>query len=78
MISERWLQRVAALIAVWFMASAVDQTGDHWWLICCFFAIVLVLEFLAFRHGVATGIHIYKNASPTERRDIDKIMESEK
>lgn len=78
MISERWLQRVAALIAVWFMASAVDQQDEHWWLIASFFAIVLVLEFLAFRHGVATGIHIYKNASPAERRDIDKIMESEK
>lgn len=72
MINERWLQRAAALFAVWFMASAVDQENEHWWLIVSFFAIVLVLEFLAFRHGVATGIHIYKNASPTERRDIDK------
>jgi len=78
MISERWLQRATALVAVWLMASAVDQENEHWWLIACFFAIVLVLEFLAFRHGVATGIQIYKNASPTERRNIDKIMESEK
>ena len=78
MISERWVQRVAALVAVWLMASAVDQENEHWWLIASFFAIVLVLEFLAFRHGVATGIQIYKNASPTERRNIDKIMETEK
>lgn len=78
MINERWLQRATALVAVWLMASAVDRENDHWWLIVSFFAIVLVLEFLAFRHGVATGIQIYKNASPTERRDIDKIMESEK
>lgn len=78
MITERWLQRAAALIAVWFMASAVDQDNEHWWLIGSFFAIVLVLEFLAFRHGVATGIQIYKNASPKERADIDRIMETEK
>ncbi len=75
MITERWLQRTAALVAVWFMASAVDQENNHWWLIGCFFAIILILEFLAFRHGVATGIYLYKNASPTERRNIDKITE---
>ena len=77
-MSESWLQRLVALIAIWFMASAVDQTGDHWWLIFSFLAIALVLEFLAFRKGVATGINLYKNASPTERRDLDRIMESEK
>jgi preprotein translocase subunit SecG len=77
MISQRWLQRTAALVAVWFMASAVDQENNHWWLIGCFLTIVLVLEFLAFRHGVATGISIYKNATPKQRADLDKIIESE-
>lgn len=76
MITERWLQRTAALVAVWFMASAVDQENEHWWLVCAFFAIVLVLEFLAFRHGIATGIHLYKSASPKQRADLDKIVES--
>lgn len=76
MITERWLQRGSALVAVWFMASAVDQENEHWWLVACFFAIVLVLEFLAFRHGVATGIQIYKIASPRQREDLDKIVES--
>lgn len=74
---ERWLQRFAALAAVWFMAVTVDQTGEHWWLIACFLAIALVLEFLAFRHGVATGVQIYKNATPEQRRDLDKILESD-
>lgn len=78
MITERWLQRAAALVAVWLMASAVDQDNEHWWLIACFFAIVLVLEFLAFQHGVATGIQIYKSASPKQRQDLDKIIEGNK
>lgn len=75
---DRILPRAAALVAVWLMAEAVNQGQEHWWLIGSFFAIVLVLEFLAFRHGVATGIQIYKTASPKQRADIDKIMESEK
>lgn len=78
MISERWLQRSTALVAVWLMATAVDREGTNTWLGFCFLAIVLVLEFLAFRHGVATGIQLYKNASPKERADLDKIIESEK
>lgn len=75
---HRVLPRAVALVAVWLMASAVDQEGDHWWLMFCFLAIAFVLEFLAFRHGVATGIQIYKDASPQQRADIDRIMESEK
>jgi len=77
MITERWLQRAAALVAVWLMASAVDQDNEHWWLIICFLGISLVLEFLAFKHGIATGIQIYKSATPEQKRDIDKIMESD-
>lgn len=75
---HRVLPRAVALVAVWLMASAVDKESDHWWLMFSFLGIALVLEFLAFRHGVATGIHIYKTATPEQRRDIDRIMESEK
>lgn len=73
-----WLQKVAALFCVGLMASAVDPTGSHWWLIFSFLAIVLVLEFIAYRNGVMVGIKYYKNASPKERRDIDKLLEEEK
>lgn len=75
---HRVLPRAVALVAIWLMASAVDQENNHLWLMFCFLAIALVLEFLAFRHGVATGIQIYKDASPQQRADIDRIMESEK
>lgn len=76
-ILDRILPRAAALVAVWLMAWAVDREGDHWWLIICFLGIALVLEFLAFKHGIATGIQIYKSATPEQKRDIDKIMESD-
>ena len=70
-----WLQKLAALSCVGLMAYAVDPTSIHWWLIFSFLAIVLVLEFIAYRAGVMVGIHYYKNASPKQRRDIDKMLE---
>jgi len=73
-----WLQKLAALSCVGLMAYAVDPTGTHWWLILSFLAIVLVLEFIAYRNGVLVGIQYYKNASPKERRDIDRILEEGK
>lgn len=76
--SDRFLPRAAALVAVWLMAEAADPGREHWWIVFCFLGIAMVLEFLAFRHGVATGIQIYKNASPKQRADLDKIIESEK
>lgn len=76
-LSERWLQRVAALVAVWFMAISLDPDGDHLWLGFSFLAIVLVLEFLAFRHGVATGIQMYLQMSPKQRADVEKMLKEE-
>jgi len=76
-ISERWLQRLLALVAVWFMAITLDPEGEHWWLGFCFLAIVLVLEFLAFRHGVATGIQMYISMSPKQKLEIEKMLKEE-
>ena len=76
-ISERWLQRAAALVAVWFMATVVDSQNEHWWLGFSFLAIVLVLEFLAFRHGVATGIQMYLNMSPKQQLEVEKMLKEE-
>lgn len=75
---DRLLPRAAALVAVWLLAVAVDREGNHWWLIACFLGIAMVLEFLAFKHGVSTGIAIYKSATPQQRADLDKILESDK
>lgn len=76
--ADRILPRAIALVAVGLMAEAVNPEQTTWWLIFCFLGIAMVLEFLAFRHGVATGIQIYKEASPKQRADIDRIMEGEK
>lgn len=73
--SDRVLPRLISLVTVWLIAEAVNQGENHWWVIACFLLISLVLEFLAFRHGVAQGIQIYKEATPKQRRDIDKILE---
>jgi len=77
-LSERWLQRVAALVAVWFMAISIDPNGEHLWLGFSFLAIVLVLEFLAFRHGVASGIQMYINMSPKQKLEVEKMLKEEK
>ena len=76
-LSERWLQRFAALVALIMIAMSIDPTLDHWWLGLCFLGIVLVLEFLAFRHGVATGIQMYLKMSPKQKLEVEKIIKEE-
>jgi hypothetical protein len=76
-LNERWLQRFAALVALISISMSIDPDLDHWWLGLCFLGIVLVLEFLAFRHGIATGIQMYLNMSPKQRADIEKIIKEE-
>jgi CDP-diglyceride synthetase len=76
-LSERWLQRFAALVALIMIAMSIDPTLDHWWLSLCFLGIVLVLEFLAFRHGVATGIQMYLKMSPKQKLEVEKIIKEE-
>ena len=77
-LSERWLQRFAALVALIMISMSIDPTLDYWWLGLCFLGIVLVVEFLAFRHGVATGIQIYIKMTPKQRADIEMMLKEEK
>ena len=74
---NRVLPRLIALGLVALMAKAVSPDETHWWLIFCFVGIMWVLEFLAFRHGVVMGLMMYKSATPDQRRDLDRIMESD-
>jgi CDP-diglyceride synthetase len=76
-LSERWLQRFAALMALIMIAMSIDPTLDHWWLGLCFLGIVVVLEFLAFRHGVATGIQMYINMSPKQKLEVERMLKEE-
>ncbi len=76
-LSERWLQRFAALVALIMIAMSIDPTLDHWWLGLCFLGIVLVLEFLAFRHGIATGIQMYINMSPKQKLEVERMLKEE-
>ncbi len=76
-LSERWLQRFAALVALIMIAMSIDPNLDHWWLGLCFLGIVLVLEFLAFRHGVATGIQMYINMSPKQKLEVERMLKEE-
>ena len=76
-LSERWLQRFAALMALIMIAMSIDPTLDHWWLGLCFLGIVLVLEFLAFRHGIATGIQMYISMSPKQKLEVERMLKEE-
>ncbi len=69
------IPRFAALSTVGFMAYVVDPTGSNfWWLIPCFVAISLVLEFLSYRAGVVEGMYIYRNLSPQDKKKIEEIF----
>lgn len=75
--TDRFMPRLAALAVICLMAVAVNPEGDYGWLIFSFLGITLVLEFLAFRHGIATGMTIYKAATPEQRRELDKLLEGD-
>lgn len=79
-LSARWLERLAALVAVWMIGDALggQLLDDHLWVPLCFLAIMLVIEFLAFRHGMATGIVYYRNLTPTQRKEIEEIIDGGK
>jgi hypothetical protein len=77
-LNSRWLQRFAALVAVFLIGHSINvdwMEGEAWWVPVCFLAIMLVIEFLAFRHGIATGINIYRSLDERQRRDMDKLFE---
>lgn len=79
-LNARWFQRIAAMVAVYFIGDAVNVEwagGEAWWIAFCFLAIMLVIEFLAFRHGVATGINIYRSLNADQRRDMDRLFEGQ-
>ena len=79
-LNSRWLQRAVALITVFYIGHAVNvewTAGEAWWVPVCFIAIMLVIEFLAFRHGVVTGINIYHELTPAQRRDMDRLLKGQ-
>jgi len=79
MIFARGLQRSAALtamIAVLYVLD-LDLLGNHFWALTSIVGLTIVLEFLAYQHGVAEGIEMYRSLTPAQREEINKIMESE-
>lgn len=78
-LSARWVQRIAALLTVWFIGEALgaQMATDQIWVPVCFVAIMLVIEFLAFRHGITTGVMIYRNMTPTQRKEIEQIIDGD-
>ncbi len=79
-LSERWLQRFAALTAVWMIGYTMDinyADGESWWIPVAFLGIMMVVEFLAFRHGIATGIDIYMRMTPEQRKTVEKMLKDE-
>ena len=72
----RWLQRVAALLAmVMVLYTVAGSIEGYSWAIWSIIAIALVLEFLAYQTGVAQGIQIYREMNAQQRADIDQIFE---
>lgn len=72
----RLLPRLAALVTMWFVLDTLGAQlmTDHSWALWSIIALAVVLEMIAYQHGVVRGIMIYRDMTPEQRRDIEKII----
>jgi hypothetical protein len=70
---SRWLQRIAALTAMWLVLYVLNLQSQSWALYCLA-ALALVLEFLAFQTGVVRGIEMYLAMTTEQQQEIQRII----
>jgi len=75
-LSTRWVPRAVALGTIGIILSMLnlDLEGDHFWALSSILALCVVVEFLAYQAGIATGMQIYYSLSPEQRAEIDRYI----
>lgn len=74
------LERVATLVTlflVFWLLYRNNPEVEYGWAVWCIWLLTLVLEYLAVQKGIITGIVLYRNLTPEQRRDVDKIIGDE-
>lgn len=70
---SRWLQRIAALTAMWLVLYVLNLQSQSWALYCLA-ALALVLEFLAYQTGIVRGIEMYLAMTTEQQQEIQRII----
>lgn len=69
---QSWAAFAVGLAIIWLLKIETDNA-----LAWCLLAIVMLLEYLSFEHGVRVGAAAYRSLTPAEKREVDKIMDEE-
>lgn len=76
MLGGRFFTRLAVFASMWLVMYTLGiQLGkDSIWAFLCILALSIVLEILAYQYGVVQGILIYRDLTPEQRKDIERII----
>ena len=75
-LGGRIVPRLAALATMWLVLDTLGAqlATEHGWAVWSIIGLTVILEFLAYQHGVVEGIQIYRNMTPEQRKDIERII----
>lgn len=76
MLGNRLLIRVTALVSMWLVLYTLGAqlSSTHNWALWCILGLAIVLEIIAYQHGVVRGIIMYRSMTPDQRKDIERIL----
>lgn len=75
-IGGRLLPRIVALATMWLVLDTLGAQllDEHSWALWSILGLTVVLEVLAYQHGVVQGIMIYRDMTPEQRKEIERII----
>jgi hypothetical protein len=75
-LGGRLIPRLAALATMWLVLDTLGAqlATEHSWAVWSILGLTVILEFLAYQHGVVQGIQIYRSMTPEQRNNIDRII----
>lgn len=69
---QRLAAFAAAALFLWYMGIEVSSPLP-WALLI----MVVILEFLAYQHGVVEGVIMYRSLTPSQKQELDKLIDEE-
>lgn len=76
MLGGRFFARLAALgtMCLVLYTLGAQLATEHSWALWSILGLAFVLEILSYQYGVVRGILIYRDMTPEQRRDIERIL----